>query len=135
MIKFYDIKHKKLIELNKPFIVESYRALSSGATLPIKAIDKDWVTVEPEIQNVIGLRNLRQNTLLGAVLTKPNKSSFLLEAVFEDLKDNYQHDGDIAYFEETNPDCFSFERLTPREVKKRFPAWHPYHHQDKNYLK
>lgn len=132
---FLDVKHKKTNTLGNSLIVDKYRALASGATVSFPARLSEWKSLEPEwVQIIGGLRNSARNTLLGAILTKPDDSSFLLGITWRDKKDGLE-DEDITLFEEISPDKFSFERLKPAQAQKRFPAWHPYHHGDKSFLK
>lgn len=130
MIKFYNVKKRKDIELTNSSIVSGYRSLVSGATLSIMSPNVNW----QEIKSVIGLRETTRNLPMGIVITKPSNKSFFVETVWKDLKDKGQFDGDIILFAAKKQNWFSYIRLTPNEVKKQYPAWHPYHHEDKSYL-
>ncbi len=131
MVNLFDVKKKKVITLLNSSFVNSFRTISSGATYSMKANIVDW----NEVNDIFGgMRGQPRNQRVGAIITKPNNLSFLLELVWDDTRDK-QHDGDMVYFEEINKDYFNFKRLNPKEVKKRFPAWHPYHHEEKKYLK
>lgn len=132
MIKFNDEKKKRLIELGSSFIVTRSMALASCATLPIKSPDVDW----KEIENVVGIRDVKRNTPLGILLTKaPKPESFFLETAWEDNGSGGAHDGDLTLFEKERENQFKFTRMKPTEVKKQYPAWHSYHHGEKDFLK
>lgn len=131
MTKFIDEKKNEIIDVANSGLISHFRSLASGATLPLPYKLVDW----SEIEQVVGLRQPPRNTGIGIVMTKPNDSSFFLETVWEDHADNNQHDGDITLFTEQSPETFNFVRMKIEEMKKKYPAWHGYHHGNKDYLK
>lgn len=131
MLKFTDEKRNKSTDLATSFMVDTYRALASGATLAIMSPQVNW----QEVRTIIGIRQYPRNIPMGVVITKPTNTSFFTETVWEDTKSHGQHDGDITLFKEVAPQEFSFRRFKPPEIKKLYPPWHPYHHEDKSYLK
>lgn len=131
MMRFTDEKKSKSIQLPSSFMVNTYCALASGATCAIMSPQVNW----QEVKTVIGVRQSPRNIPMGVVITKPTDTFFFTETVWEDTGSQGQHDGDITLFAEVNPEIFNFKRLKPEEIKRLFPAWHPYHHEDKSYLK
>lgn len=131
MYTFVDIKHKKKKELLTFDLIQQYRTLASGATLPTQSAMANL----QDIENVVGLRDQSRNTSLGIILTKPTDRSFFVGTAWEDWGDNGQHDEDLTLFTEVSPDFFEVERMKPTDIKKRFPLWDGYHHGDKSYLK
>lgn len=131
MLRFIDDKKNKSFELPVSFMVDKYRSLTSGATVAIMSPQVNW----QEVRRIIGVRQSPRNTPMGIVITKPSNTSFFAETVWEDTGSQGQHDGDITLFKEISPQEFSFRRFNPAEIKKLYPAWYPYHHEDKSYLK
>lgn len=130
MTIYIDLKKKTELKIDNSYILSKASALSSGATLTQLKNEIDW----QEIKSVIGIRNTSRNNPLGLVFTKPNQKQFLVETIWEDTGDGGQTDGDMFLFTSTLKDIFELEKLKPNDVKKRFPAWHPYHHESKDYL-
>lgn len=131
MTDFIDLKKHQAIKIDNSFIVKQASTLASGATLAIMSPNVDW----QEIDKVVGTRKQPRNSPMGIVFTKPTQKQTLLETVWEDSNDSDQADGDMTLFTETDGNTLEFERLSPTEIRKRFPRWHPYHHENKDYLK
>lgn len=131
MLKFTDEKKNKPIHVPTSFMVDTYRALVSGATCAIMSPQVNW----QEVKTIIGIRQFPRNIPMGVVITKPTNTSFFAETVWEDTASQDPADGDITFFTEIAPQEFSFKRWKPDAIKKHYLAWHPYHHEDKSYLK
>jgi len=87
-----------------------------------------------EVKQILGVRDSTRNEALGIVLTRPSARNLLVETVWKDHGDNGQHDGDITLIQELKPKWYLVRKLTPNDIRKEYPAWHPYHHEDKSYL-
>lgn len=128
---YIDVKKNTEIKIDNSYILSKTSALSSGTTLAQLKTDIDW----QEIKSVTGIRDVSRNNPLGLIFTKPNQKQFFIETAWEDTGDNGQADGDMFLFTAVSKDIFELEKLKPKDIKKSFPAWHPYHHEPKDYLK
>ncbi len=125
-----DIKKNLTLTLDFSEIIRTASALASGATGCLQTKFVDW----EELDIMSGIRPIPRFEPQGIVLTKPNKTTFLLEGVWNDLGDNGQSDGDITEYSEIDTNHWLIERLKPSEVAKKYSTWNGYHHGDKNYL-
>lgn len=132
MLDFVDIKKNKTVTLQTSDLVNFYRTMSSGATLPLQSA---LANLQEMTSIVGGVRDQSRNTPLGMIITKPSDNSFFVGTAWEDWGDNGQHDEDLTLFMETSHDHFEFERMKPDDIKRRFPLWDGYHRGDKSYLK
>lgn len=128
-----DPKKNITLTLDVSQIITTASSIASGATCAIQAKFVEW----DEVETIVGIRPNTPNGRFepqGIVITKPKDKVCLLEGVWKDWGDNGQSDGDITEFTEIEPDHWFLKRLKPRDVKRKYPLWHPYHHEDKSYF-